>query len=100
MNGPTFAAPRSPAPAPSPRPAPARQKPTLKLEPDNAGGLRILTYLRLHWLMILFCGSLLGGGLAYAAWNLLPSKYESYALVHISSVPTQIANQNDPNRAR
>lgn len=98
MNGPTFAPPR-PQAQPQPRPA-MRSKPALKLDAEEGGGLRILTYLRLHWLMILFSGALLGGGLAYAAWTFLPSKFESYALLHVSSVPTQIANQNDPNRAR
>jgi len=101
MNGPTFATPRTPPAVPPTRPAPARSaRPALKLDADASGGLRILTYLRLHWLMILFCGSLLGAGLAYAAWTFLPSKYESYALIQVSSVPTQIANQNNPNQAR
>jgi Mrp family chromosome partitioning ATPase/uncharacterized protein involved in exopolysaccharide biosynthesis len=54
----------------------------------------------LHWLMILFCGSLLGGVAAYAAWQLLASKYESYALLQVSSVPTALANQNNPTQAR
>ena len=44
--------------------------------------------------MILFCGSLLGGGLGYAAWELLASKFESTALFYVESVPTAIASQN------
>src|SRR6516225_3385091 len=69
-------------------------------KPDEGGSLRILTYLRLHWLMIAFCGTLLGGAGAYAAWELLDSKYESYGLLRVSSVPPSVANQNNPMQAR
>lgn len=100
MNGPTFATtatpPQSP-PAPPPRPA---ARPGGRMEPDAANGMRVLTYLRLHWLMILFCGTLLGGAGAYAAWELLPSKYESYALLQVSSVPSTLANQGNREQAR
>lgn len=67
---------------------------------EEGNNLRILTYLRLHWLMILFCGLLLGGGGAYAAWELLATKFESTALLQVSSVPAALANQNNPNQAR
>lgn len=80
--------------APSPRPGP---KP---LADDGATPLRILTYLRLHWLMIAFCGTLLGGVGAMVAWEVLASKYESYALLQVSSVPTALANPNNPHQAR
>jgi Mrp family chromosome partitioning ATPase/capsular polysaccharide biosynthesis protein len=60
----------------------------------------VLTYLQLHWLMILFCGLLLGGAGAYAAWELMASKFESTALLQVSSVPAALANQNNPNQAR
>src|SRR4051812_44781333 len=74
MNGPTFAQPTAPGVAPRPTPprpaTPARPGP----KPDSdGGGLRVLTYLRLHWLMILFCGTLLGAVGSYAAWELLAS---------------------------
>ena len=73
MNGPTFAATATlPAPKAPPRPA-APARPAPKAEPDAGGGMRVLTYLRLHWLMILFCGTLLGGAGAFAAWELLAS---------------------------
>jgi Mrp family chromosome partitioning ATPase/capsular polysaccharide biosynthesis protein len=78
-----------------PKPA-ARPKPGDK--PDD-NGLRVLTYLKLHWLMISFCGSLIGTAGAFAAWELLASKYESYALFQVSSVPTALGNQN-ANQAR
>lgn len=99
MTGPSFATPATP-PAASPPPvapkAPARPRPGDK--PDE-NGLRILTYLKLHWLMITFCGALIGTAGAFAAWELLASKYESYALLQVSSVPTPIGNQN-ANQAR
>lgn len=91
--------PPAPKPATPPRPnANAAAKPGSK--PDEGGGLRVLTYLRLHWLMILFCGALLGTAGAFAAWELLASKYESYALMQVSSVPATIGNANNPNQAR
>lgn len=99
MNGPTFATNATPVTPVAPKPAPrAIAKPGDK--PDDGGAMRILTYLRLHWLMILFCGSLLGTAGAFAAWELLASKYESYALLQVSSVPTTLANQNNPQQAR
>ncbi|MGL6096508.1 MAG: hypothetical protein ACRC7O_12010, partial [Fimbriiglobus sp.] len=63
MTGPTFApAPTTPAVRP-PRP-PARTAPAIKPADDAAAALRVLTYLRLHWMAILFTGTLLGAGLA------------------------------------
>ena len=60
-------------PAAPPRPlVPARGVAFAK--PEAEGGSRVLTYLRLHWLTILFLGSLIGAGLAYAAWTLVPDK--------------------------
>ncbi|MEO2091244.1 MAG: hypothetical protein ABGY75_17420, partial [Gemmataceae bacterium] len=70
---------RPPAP---PRPA-GPVRPAAPPEADNPAA-RALTYLRLHWLTILFCGALLGAGLAYAAWCLLPPKYESVAMFRVS----------------
>lgn len=97
MTGPTFATPAAAPAAPpkAPRPA-ARPGPP----PDDGAGMRVLIYLRLHWLMIAFCGTLLGGAGALAAWELLASKYESYAMLQVSSVPTQLANHNNPQQAR
>ncbi|MFO0800295.1 MAG: hypothetical protein U0804_22740 [Gemmataceae bacterium] len=96
MNGPTFApalaAPKSAPPRPPARPA---------AKPDGDGnGLRVLTYLQLHWLMILFCGTLLGAVGSYAAWELLASKYESYGLLQVSQVPPALAHQGNAQEAR
>ena len=100
MTGPSFATPAVPGTAPLPKPAASGARLTKPGEkPDDAAGLRVLTYLRLHWLMILFCGSLLGTAGAFTADSLLSSKYESYAMLQVSSVPTAIAN-NNPNQAR
>ena len=60
-----------------------------KVEPANPAAL-VLGYLRLHALLILFCGSFLGASLAYGAWSLLPVKYESYALLQVASSPSSI----------
>ncbi len=107
MNGPTFAtradAPHAhPAAHHAPRAATPRQaaKPSVPPGGDAAAGLRALTYLRLHWLLILFCGTLVGGGLGYGAWSLLPSKYESTAILHVSSAPVSIASQGNKEQAR
>ena len=106
MTGPTFATPATPtaagatgaAPVAPKPPAPRHAKPGEK--PDDGAGLRVLIYLRLHWLMILFCGALLGTAGAFAAWELLASKYESYAMLQVTSAPTALANHNNPNQAR
>src|SRR4051794_669064 len=103
MTGPTFASnapPAAPAPVPAPPPpkAPARARPGDK--PEDNPGARALIYLKLHWLMIAFCGTLIGGTGSYAAYALLSSKYESYGMLQVSSVPTTLANQNNPQQAR
>ncbi len=79
-------------PRPAARPAPRTEPPQL--------GPQVLTYLRLHWMTILFSGALLGAVLAYAAWSLLPSKHESYALLQVASTPSSIAAPSDPNRGK
>lgn len=94
MTGPTFAPPAPSKPA-APR---AAAKPAPRAEPEG-GGMKVFAYLRLHWLMILFCGTLLGGGAAYLAWDLLASKYESYALLRVASVQKTIGSTN-PNQAK
>jgi polysaccharide biosynthesis transport protein len=105
MNAPHIlpASPGSPTPPPLPKPAaPSRSampgRPGAK--PGEEGGMKVLTYLRLHWLMIVFCGMLLGGAGAYAAWELLASKYESYALLQVSSVPATVASGGNREQAR
>lgn len=95
----TTAAPPIPLRPTAPPRAPARPAP--RVEPDAAPVAgRALAWLKLHWLTILFCGGLLGGALAYAAWSLLPSKYESYALLRVASSPFTVSNSRDPNRGR
>lgn len=101
MNGPTFASSTTPKPAapPAARPA-APARPAARPDADAGNGMRVLTYLRLHWLMILFCGTLLGSVGAYAAWELMPSKYESYALLQVSSAPFSIGGQTSREQAK
>ncbi|MCZ2344244.1 MAG: hypothetical protein LC104_20990 [Bacteroidales bacterium] len=108
MNGPKFAATLTDAPGvPTTAPRPTMPRPPVRsAKPKTADGgdaaavLRILTYLRLHWLMIAFCGLFLGTALACIAYSLLPAKYESYALLQVASSPTSIAQQNDPTRSK
>ncbi|HET6576157.1 MAG TPA: hypothetical protein VFG68_21320 [Fimbriiglobus sp.] len=100
MNGPHFAAPAAPAQQQTARPARPAARPGDRPRPDAPGAVMVFTYLRLHWMMILFCGALLGSGLAYLAWTLLPAKYESYALLQVASAPSSIAEQGDPTRNR
>ncbi|MGL6075773.1 MAG: hypothetical protein ACRC8S_16575 [Fimbriiglobus sp.] len=95
MNDTSTPRPMQTALVPVPRTRPDRAK----VEPPNPA-LQILTYLRLHALLILFCGTFLGAGLAYAAWSLLPNKYESYAMLQVASSPTAIAMGNDPTRGK
>src|SRR6476661_8099859 len=100
MNGPTFTPPSAPPATPAARPMPPRPAPPRPAKSEPSGGMMVLTYLRLHWMTILFCGLLLGSGLAYAAWTLLPGKYESYALLHVASTPTGVGAAQDPNRGK
>ena len=58
-----------------------------KIDSDGGNGYRILVWLRLYWLMVLFCGALIAAPMAYLAWTILPSKYESYALLRVASSP-------------
>lgn len=67
---------------------------------DSGGGFKLFTWLKLYWLMILFCGSLIGAPIAYIAWMMLPSKYESYALLRVASSPFSVSNSRDPQRSR
>ena len=99
MNGPSFAthpAPAAPtAPPRAPRPA---TRPGEKS--DDGAAMRVLIYLRLHWLMVAFCGTLLGGAGAFVAWELLASKYESTGMLKVSSVQSTIAGQGNQQQAR
>src|SRR5262245_41559388 len=92
----------SPTPPPLPKGAPPRASMSGRpgAKSGEEGGLKVLTYLRLHWLMIVFCGTFLGAGGAYAAWELLASKYESYGLMQVSSVPATVASGGNREQAR
>lgn len=72
----------------------------MKPEAESITPSRLFGWLRMYWLTILFCGSLLGGGLAYLAWMLVPAKFESYALLRVASSPFTVTNQKDPTRSR
>jgi polysaccharide biosynthesis transport protein len=92
------------APANALRTAPPRHNPPARLavakpEAEN-GAMRFLIYLRLHWLTIVFCGALLGCVMAYAAWSLMPPKYESYALFQVASAPQSVSGTNEPAKGK
>ena len=92
------------APANALRTAPPRHNPPARLavtkqEAEN-GAMRFVIYLRLHWLTIVFCGALLGCVLAYAAWSLMPPKYESYALFQVASAPQSVSGTNEPAKGK
>ncbi|MFM8272919.1 MAG: hypothetical protein ACKODX_11375, partial [Gemmata sp.] len=103
MTGPTFASTATTPAAPA-APAPPPKVPARAARPgdgpEDSPGARVLIYLKLHWLMIAFCGTLIGGAGACAAYSLLASKYESYGMLQVSSAPTTLANQNNPQQAR
>lgn len=71
-----------------------------KIDSDGGNGYRILAWLRLYWLMVLFCGALIAAPMAYLAWTILPSKFESYALLRVASSPFSVSNSKDPQRSR
>ncbi len=96
MNGPTT----TPAALAVPRPTRTPPRPAERPKLDAPAGPPIIAYLRLHALTIAFTGALVGAGLAYLAWTLTPSKYESYALLQVASTPSSIAGQGDPTRGR
>ncbi len=99
MNGPTFAQPTTSGGS---HPRLANTRPanrSAKPDPDAGGAGRVLTYLRLHWLTVLFCGTLLGGAGSYAAWELLPAKWESTALLQVDQTPASLSSGTGPNQA-
>jgi len=96
MNGPTTTPAQTATTRRTHTPPRSPERPKL----DTPSGPPILVYLRLHALTIAFTGALVGAGLAYLAWSLTPSKYESYALLQVASTPSSIAGQGDPTRGR
>lgn len=90
----------APAKAPTRPAAPARAVARAEAETNAAMTGRLVAWLRLYWLTILFCGGLVGAGLATVAWSLLASKYESYALLRVASSPFSVSSNRDPNRTK
>ncbi len=46
---------------------------------------RVVNALKYHWFLFAVLGSLLGGGLGTAAWELLPAKYTTYAVLRVAA---------------
>jgi polysaccharide biosynthesis transport protein len=77
-------APRRPEREPSaPRPAAAPPQP-------EVGPRDILNALRYHSVLFVTLGGLLAGGLATAAWFLVPAKYTTYAMVLVGQKETPV----------
>jgi capsular exopolysaccharide synthesis family protein len=74
---------------------PAESNPASSLDPR-----RIVNGLTYHWFLFIVLGSLLGGGLGWAAWELLPSKYTTYAVIRVAAVdPERIVDNRDGGRS-
>jgi succinoglycan biosynthesis transport protein ExoP len=67
---------------------------------DNAmDPRRIFGALKYHWFLFIVLGSLLGAGLGAAAWELLPAKYTTTALLRVNSSNAGLLG-SDPTVAR
>src|SRR5687768_9555078 len=74
--------------------APLRSLPPAD-DAENGGKPNIFGYLKYRWITVLFLGGMLGTGLAYAAWNLVPSKYTTTAMIRVSAdQPTLYLSEN------
>lgn len=71
-------------------------RPMAVMEPPAAsGGIKPFAYLKYRWVTVLFLGGLLAGVLAFAAWNVIPSKYSTYSLVRVFSSDPVINSKED-----
>src|SRR5262245_44436593 len=68
-----------------PRPFVVNGYPPTEEERPGAGMGRLWKAFRYHWLVLAVMGTLVAGGFAWAAWNLIPSKYTTYALLRVSA---------------
>jgi capsular exopolysaccharide synthesis family protein len=68
--------------------------------PDSTSEVRrLVAGLKFHWFLLLVLGSCLGGGLGYAAWELLPSKYTTYSVLRVSMLDPSILGTKDAGRS-
>lgn len=74
--------------------------PPMAEAPSDGSPTRFFGYLKYHWVLIVFLGSLLAAGLAFAAWNLIPAQYTTYSLLRVSLRPEQVAFQTDETPSR
>lgn len=74
--------------------------PGVERPPDSSSDIRrTLDGLRFHWFLLLVLGSLLGGGLGFAAWELLPSKYTTYSVLRVSMLDPSLLGTKDAGRS-
>ncbi|VTS08816.1 tyrosine-protein kinase domain-containing protein [Tuwongella immobilis] len=67
---------------------------------EAASPNRLLGYLLLHWPMVLILGSMLGAGMAYLAYTLIPAKYTTYAMIRVALVPPSVSGFQNEEAAR
>src|SRR5205085_48324 len=85
-----------------PRLLATRPLPTPVAANDADGAMdprRIFGALKYHWFVFIVLGSLLGAGLGAAAWELLPAKYTTTALLRVNSSNAGLLT-SDPTTAR
>jgi len=80
-----------------------RPLPSMPVETNSGSSLdprRVVNGLKYHWFLFVVLGSLLGGGLGWAAWELLPSKYTTYAVIRVAAVePERLVDNRDGGRS-
>jgi polysaccharide biosynthesis transport protein len=62
---------------------------------EEGGGIKIFSYLKYRWVMILFLGGAIASILGITAWKVIPSKYTTYAMIRISvETPTVYGSEH------
>src|SRR5262245_16899707 len=66
----------------------------------EGGGSKVLAYLKYRWVTVLFLGGALASALSLAAWNLIPSKYTTTAMIRVyADNPVVYHNENPLSRS-
>jgi polysaccharide biosynthesis transport protein len=65
--------------------------------PEGNSGVKPLEYLRYRWATVVFLGGLLASVLAVTAYSVIPAKYTTYSIVHVSPYDPRIYFNEDPH---